>query len=220
MDDIYGTYQASHSADARHLLRLTCWTVCNGLCANGVVYDAERRLPESPPTHGGAVPMTSTELEPTSEVELDHLLELSKMERATDSDLRNIASFDDALAYVEENHGGTADISEELGNGFTLLNTKDKSRLCGVPLVLVNWKFHKGDMGVYAFIAAVTKDGGKYLFSDGSTGIRDQLIEYSQTKRKFGGLMIPHGLRKSEYEIEQDGNLTPAVTYYLDTSAL
>lgn len=138
----------------------------------------------------------------------------------TTEELAALSSFDDALklvaAKVGETNVGVA--SQEIGDGFKLLENKDQ--LIGVPFIAVTWDFHQGDHGEFVSVKLMTKDGQKYIVNDGSSGIRDQLIGYTNKKGTQGGLFCEKGLRRSQYEYEaEDGTKKPATTYYLDTSA-
>lgn len=157
----------------------------------------------------------------TAELELtdDQVAEMSTTEKAHEKQLREVQTWDDALALSAEIHGDVQDITEKLGTGFNLL--KDKDRLVGKPFVVISFGFNEGDFdGYFTSLAVVTKDEKKYIVNDGSTGIRDQLMELARETRRFGGWLVPHGLRKSEYNYEdkETGKITPATTYYLDTS--
>lgn len=138
----------------------------------------------------------------------------------TTDELASLTSFDDALklvaAKVGEQNVGVA--SQEIGDGFKLLENKDQ--LIGVPFIAVTWDFHQGTHGEFVSVKLVTKDGGKFIVNDGSTGIRDQIIAYTAKKKTQGGLFCEKGLRRSNYTYkdEQDKEVQ-ATTYYLDTSA-
>lgn len=135
-------------------------------------------------------------------------------------ELASLASFDDALKLVqakvgEQNVGVAAD---EIGDGFKLLDNKDV--LSGVAIIIITWDFHQGDHGEFVSCKVMTKDGQKYIVNDGSTGIRDQLIQYSKKKGTQGGLFCEKGLRRSDYTYtDESGKESSASTYYLDTSA-
>lgn len=134
-------------------------------------------------------------------------------------ELAGITSFDDALNLVASRIGeNNIDVaSDEIGDGFKLLENKDQ--ICGVPLLLVTWDFHMGDHGEFVSIKAVTKDGQKLIINDGSSGLYKQLAEYSAKKNKQGGMLCQKGLRRSDYKYtDENGNEKPATTYYLDVS--
>lgn len=136
-------------------------------------------------------------------------------------ELAGILTFGDALALAGQKYGedNVAVASEEIGDGFKLLENKDL--LIGVGMILLTWNFSMGDHGEFVSIRLVTQDNAKYIVNDGSTGIRDQLIAYSNKKAgKQGGLFCAKGLRRSDYTFKNEqGTDTPATTYYLDTSA-
>lgn len=157
--------------------------------------------------------------------------------QASDEQLRNVSSYDEALALAEEMNAAVFDISEELGTGFVLL--EDKSKLKGVEFVALLWRINPGTFGGFASMAVVTRGGEKYIVNDGSTGIYDQLRTLSSTKKVFGGMKVPRGLRDSQYatcmecgkprtsdEVEcsvchdTTERRAQGVTYYLDTTPL
>lgn len=138
----------------------------------------------------------------------------------TVDELAALTSFDDALKLVQEKIGednvGVA--AAEIGDGFKLLENKDQ--LIGIPFIAVTWDFHQGDHGEFVSAKVMTRDGQKYIVNDGSSGIRDQLMGYTAKKNTQGGLYCEKGLRRSNYEYQDEsGQKKPATTYYLDTSA-
>lgn len=129
--------------------------------------------------------------------------------------LKDITSWEDAAKVW----GDRVFDVRELGDGFKLLRKGDKGKLVGVPFVVAAFKFNDGDYGTFATIHVVTKDNQRYIINDGSTGIKDQLTEFFNKTHQLGGLVCPGGLRVSEYDYEdEEGELKPAKTYYLETS--
>lgn len=136
------------------------------------------------------------------------------------SQLREIASFDDALRIMEETYGAgaVALASDVLGDGFGLLQEKDS--LIGVPCAFISWTESLGDFGPFIAARVVTQDGRKVVITDGSEGIFRQLSTFTQEKGRAGGLVAKHGLRRSDYTYtDEKGQERPAKTYYVDTSA-
>lgn len=133
-------------------------------------------------------------------------------------ELRSITSFEDAVDLAVAKIGAEAPIaSEELGDGFALLESREKDLLIGRDMILLDWSFSAGDFDKeFVTVRLVTRDGGRYIINDGSTGICDQLREYSDRTGRYSVLRVEKGLRKSEYKNEFSEH---AVTYYLDTSA-
>lgn len=140
-------------------------------------------------------------------------------ERLSDDELRDVATFEDAAALV----GGAqniVDAGDVVGTGFLPLD--DKSKLCDVPMILVQWRFSEGDYmsgGVknpYVTVFAITRHGERYRFTDGSTGICQQLIQATVRMGRTKGLAVPGGLRVSEYTYIDDGVENPAQTFYLN----
>lgn len=138
----------------------------------------------------------------------------------TTDELADLNSFDDALKLLQSKIGEENIVSadQEIGDGFKLLDNKDQ--LMEVPFLAVSWDFHQGEHGEFVAVKLMTKDGAKYILNDGSTGIRDQLIAFTNKKGLQAGLFCAKGLRRSDYEYEDEkGEKKKAKTYYLDTSA-
>ncbi|SRR6266536_2175924 len=142
-----------------------------------------------------------------------------------DLQLSEIKTFEDAIRAVEGVFGEVTDAAEELGTGFAVLPTDDKSKLVGIPLIFVQWRFNTGDNGEFVSATAVAQTApgvsARYIINDGSTGIRDQLKAYTEKTGKTGGLAARRGLRVSNYDYEdpKTGEVKRAKTYYVDTSA-
>lgn len=139
--------------------------------------------------------------------------------------LRELRTFDEAVALTTTHQGPVDTADAVLGDGFAVLSKEGKARLCGVPLLLMEWAFRPGDFGtpfVSVRLAARNPDGGmsRYIVNDGSTGIAEQLAKFTKKTGRMGGLLVKNGFRKSEYDYtDETGETRPAVTYYLDTSA-
>lgn len=133
------------------------------------------------------------------EITVDGMRDLASIQAfAGDAEMRDISSYEDALALAEAVHGDVLDIAQELGTGFALL--KDKGKLEEKEFVLIQWRFTAGDFAKgFVSAALVTKTGDKYIITDGSTGIFSQLMTLSQETKRFGGVKVPNGLRASRY---------------------
>jgi hypothetical protein len=136
--------------------------------------------------------------------------------------LRAIESFDDAIALTQVEMGEIVAADQVIGDGFAIVTDKDS--LIGKPLLFMSWTFHSGDYGTFvsAQCAARNESGGvsKVILNDGSTGVFQQLSDYTNSTDKMGGLLARHGLRRSDYTYTgDDGKEKPASTYYIDTSA-
>lgn len=130
---------------------------------------------------------------------------------AVPENLELISSFQDALAFA--NSQGAVIHASELGDGFQLLKEKDK--LIGVPFVIIQVRQNESeydDNAVYSVIRLVTERGSKVVIVDGGTGINAQVTNLGEG---VGGILVPGGLRRSDYQYEGK----PASTYYLDTTA-
>ncbi len=130
-------------------------------------------------------------------------------------DLRNDVvpqSFDEAMALWED--------AIEVKSEWELLT--DKRFLVGKPFFIQNVRFYEGSYGPAVAVMVITKDNQRFVFNDGSTGIMQELMKLCQKHDRFGGFVVPNGLRVSEYDFEVkdfDGNPTGEVkhakTYYL-----
>jgi hypothetical protein len=130
---------------------------------------------------------------------------------------RDITSFSDAIKLLESS-GVDLVSAEDLGDGFSVA---DKSTLVGVPMVCLTAMIRTGDMGEYVVCRNVAKDGRKVVVVDGSTGLKDQLVDYMETHNGNFPRRWDHGLRVSKYTFYDNSTDKdiPAETYYLDTSA-
>lgn len=140
------------------------------------------------------------------------------------ADLREINSFEAALALAKNTYGELAIASEELGDGFALTDNKDQ--FIKVPIVLVHWTFaasdfvnkETGEKGEFAVCRVVTKSGGKFVIIDGGFGIYQQLRDFTDSHDgRTGGLVVERGLRKYDGESEEFGSFA---RYYLDTASV
>lgn len=153
--------------------------------------------------------------------------------------LRAMSSLDDALAALQGAGIAVTDMSE-YGDGFEMLDDKDKRQLVGVPFIIIDATESEGDYGkTFVVVSLMTRDGRKVRLTDGSTGIRDQVVRDIGGVDKAPGITVMHGLRASDYRycdkdsggcgrINKDNAsscvscghspLSPASTYYLDTT--
>lgn len=88
---------------------------------------------------------------------------------------------------------------------------EDKDTLCGVPFIIVRWKFHEGNFGPYVAALIITETNEKLVITDGSSGVYAQLRALTDDTNRTEGLMASRGLRRSDYEV----NGRAARTYYL-----
>ena len=157
----------------------------------------------------------------------------------TRDELSNISSFDEAMRLAHMVYGTVVTADEEIGDGFKVATEDDKRRLCGVPLMFLEWSIRDGDFGAYVSVRAIaqTETGiTKWILNDGSTGIAEDLTSFQKKTGRTGGLFVRNGLRVSDYWIDAEtgtplskkeygeyiarGERTAkAATFYLDTSA-
>lgn len=136
--------------------------------------------------------------------------------------LRNLASFDDAVALLTDTYGSVEDATQVIGSGFQLTDTHGKYKLIDEPFIIVRMAFPQsteykdsetGEPLHYAVLHIMTRDGRKLIITDGGVGIYQQCEEYALRSGRRGGLYVPGGLRVSEYDLP-DGS-GKGTTYYL-----
>lgn len=145
--------------------------------------------------------------------------------RWSDAELRRLSQeanpFQAAMDAVAEQYGDVQEITDHLGNGFTVLD--DKSKLIGKELIILHIGVNKSAFDpedVFVSMACITREGGRYIVNDGSTGIRNQIKDLVAETGRWGGWRVPKGLRISQYTYENEkGQDVPAETFYIDTSA-
>ena len=144
--------------------------------------------------------------------------ELAKPIRALDDTaLSEIGSLDDARKALQA-AGIEIESASDYGTGFVMV---EKDSLLGVPFLALQWKFAEGDFGSFVVVHAITAKNEKVVFTDGSTGIKDQFYGISEKRlsrgasNPYAGLAVEQGLRKSDYEVEVNGKPSKATTYYL-----
>jgi len=129
-------------------------------------------------------------------------------------ELREITSFDEAVAAATDRFGEISDASTEIGSGFDVLDREAKDSLCGVGFIVLEMSFNHGDMGEFVSFTAVTQHNRRVIVNDGSTGIYKQLKAWHDRTGKKGGLFVKGGLRRSDYPATEE---RPAgTTYYLN----
>lgn len=105
--------------------------------------------------------------------------------------------------------GGNAVRIDELDDTVVF----DKADLINRGFVITKWRHNPtGEMGEFVVCEITVMDGTHGIFTDGSTGIKDQLLKFQENRP----IIVPKGLRKSDYTYTDDfGVKTPASTYYL-----
>lgn len=104
-------------------------------------------------------------------------------------------------------------------------DVRNKKELVGVPFLVGNVKFNKGNFGPFVSVKAVDTSNAEFVFNDGSTGVYRQivgklhkagLLDEGITKPDMQEYDVrwvcPKGLRVSEYE---GPNGKPSMTYYI-----
>lgn len=145
---------------------------------------------------------TTDEKKGVASLDRDQARELSHTERMTNSELKNITSFEEAMKYVQETYQKSISVAENLGNGFTVLSKDEKDRLVSVPFMILGFTLNEGDFGDDGFcsLQVVTSDDRRFILNDGGAGIREQLFELLEgNPGRYGGYFVPRGLSVSEY---------------------
>jgi len=144
----------------------------------------------------------------------------------TADELRELSSFEDVQALFASHGIKVVDAADEIGDGFILLDNDDKPKFEGREMLILSWHFAEGDFkredGTKSEFVAVrfvspepTGGMGKYVLTDGGTGIYEQLKGYTVRSGVASGMFLKKGLRVSRYANEySDDN----VTCYLDLS--
>ena len=93
----------------------------------------------------------------------------------------------------------------------------DKTDLLGVPFVIAMIRWNDTTDGTFVSVMAFKEDGTKIVFNDGSTGIYQQLQNYTTKHQRDTGIACPKGLRKSDYMYtdKETGKERPATTFYI-----
>lgn len=140
-----------------------------------------------------------------------------------DYTLRAWQNVADAMAEFESSGMEVYVANEVIGSGYNVI---DKKELINRGFLLVNWRFTQSATGVYVVATGLTTDNPavRFIITDGSTGLREQLM--NETRRRINarithinaGLLVPRGLVVSEYDTENEqGEPIKARTYYLST---
>lgn len=139
----------------------------------------------------------------------------------------DINSVDDLDAYFADQGG----IIEFKGSPFTLIRKEDKGMLEDRPFTVVDTRWYEskqyGNLVVAVMILTDEAINGenKFLFNDGSTGVRQQMEAMVTHTKRRGGFRCPRGLKPSNYKVwdktDLDGNPMEgakeieATTYYI-----
>lgn len=127
-------------------------------------------------------------------------------------DWSNVTSWDQAAAAFD---GQITDSVNVFGDGVKLV---DKAKLVDTEFILLETRevYNKktGELDYFNFLG-ILRNGNKFCFNDGSTGCMKQAQEFEAKNGSLpAGIYCQRGLRSSTYEVEVDGKLTEATTYY------
>lgn len=132
----------------------------------------------------------------------EQMREISRNERFSDANLRQITTMEQAIAAAREVYGDVLNVGDHLGTGFSVLDREEKMKLVDVPFFILHMSFNEGDHGEEGFVSLtiMTGDDKRFVINDGSSGIRSQCEELvTENQGRFGGYMVHGGLRMSEY---------------------
>jgi hypothetical protein len=139
-------------------------------------------------------------------------------------DLNSVEDLDEYFA----DQGG---IIEFKGSPFTLIRKDEKGMLENQPFTVVDTRWYEskqfGNMVVAVMLITddPIKGENKFLFNDGSTGVRQQMEAMVTHTKRRGGFRCPRGLRASHYTVwdkvdldgapMKDAKEIEATTYYI-----
>lgn len=128
--------------------------------------------------------------------------ELATIDR---DELSELTSFDDAIKFLQGKGYEVGEAADLLGDGYSAIEKRD---LLNVPLLIVDAVVtdSKDFLGSqFAVVRALTATNKRVRFSDGSVGIKDQILQL-EAKRRGGarGVLVPGGLTASEYKFCPD----------------
>jgi hypothetical protein len=125
-----------------------------------------------------------------------------------------VMSYQDLMALMDS---GNAVHIQELEDRVMM----DQATLVNMPLVITGWKFSNGSFGEFAIVQGITHLGTKFIFTDGGTGITEQLHMYQAKLDGIRPIAVPKGLRRSDYlyhDAAEDKDI-PATTFYISNEA-
>jgi hypothetical protein len=119
---------------------------------------------------------------------------------------------------VAAQFGGEVIVFE--GSQFKVTDKKD---LIEVPFMIVDVRAYEGKWGLAVAVCILLENGEKLVFNDGSTGVKQQVLQTVLSKKRKSGIMCPNGLRKSEYTYQRPKGFDDAdgfedieaTTYYI-----
>lgn len=131
--------------------------------------------------------------------------------------LQDRVELDEALSYDEAMERALA-VTDELTLLGSGARVAPKEELINRPFFIRSFRFQESSdyLGTFAIVNLVTKDTDENLIiTDGSSGIMAQLEREAERRLKgshptpFEFVLVPNGLRVSEYSIDQNGRPLP-----------
>jgi hypothetical protein len=133
-------------------------------------------------------------------------------------------SFDAAMAAIQTINGGQVieAAADVLADEWPEV---EKKNLVNVPFLAVTWSIsapESSETGQYIVVRGITRDGKRFRFADGSTGIMKQLVKLTQERKQANhpaqnaGLLCERGLSVSQYKTTDGaGKPISAETFYI-----
>jgi hypothetical protein len=141
-----------------------------------------------------------------------------------DGDLPKLANFTDLDEmeyedFVKRLHYERIEQIDFEGSPWTLI---DKSKLVDTPFVIAGVNLNRGTKSPKGFVSVRIfrlEDKKRFVFNDGSTGVRDQVLSFANRNgsNAMVGKVCRNGLRVSQYPYvdPETGKESTAETYYL-----
>jgi len=187
--------------------------------------------------------VTSTDvqsLDPAAMAEMERF-KAAAMHRPDDEDMRGIQTAADARAdlFARFGESGLVWADEVLGTGWERVKDDKtaKAQLVEKPFIIYYWAFSPGDfrdpltgkLRDFVTMWIVTEDDRRYIITDGSTGVCEDLDKYTKRTGRQHGLGVRRGFRRSDYKLgvmddvkgkvvprDYEGPTEPATTFYID----
>lgn len=129
------------------------------------------------------------------------------------TDWSEVTSWEAAAAAFQ---GDIQDATDVFGDGVKLVQ---KSQLVDREFMVLEMRevADKKTGALYWNVLGILRNGNKFCFNDGSTGVAKQCEEYIARTGRTGGVYCEKGLRVSQYQVEdpqRPGVMLDAETYY------
>lgn len=132
---------------------------------------------------------------------------------------KDVESFDEAMQLFQDSKEKIVEYKSEFEYPRV-----DKETLVNRPFMILYWDIEPGDSGQYAVVNCMDTNNTKFSFSDGSSGVMEQLVSIQEKTGRHQGIFVPNGLRESKYGVNREGkavnknspeSVRTASTFYL-----